>query len=154
MKIIKFGTAGKMVCIGDDPKRGTWYRISDSVRPFLVKMQEGDDVSIRSENQNGTETLVHINKGGNGSTTTASAPVNRVTGAQSSNTGASAKVFPQPDVEKKTYGKSQAEQDNIKRQALGNMASRSLIALQGFVTPENIEDITRRQYALFQELVG
>lgn len=157
MKIIKFGAAGKMVRIGEESRNSIWYKISDTVRPFLIKMAEGDDVTIRSEKQNGMDVLVHISKG-NGDVATDSAPVstNRIA---SKSTAYVSKSFPQPATDTgkattKTYGKSPEEQDSIKRQAIGNMASRSLIALQGQVTVENIGEVTRAQYALFQELVG
>lgn len=46
-----------------------------------------------------------------------------------------------------------SKQESIKRQAIGHMASRSLISLQGHITPNNIEEIATRLYKKFQELV-
>ncbi len=159
MKLIKFGTAGKMVCIGDDPKRGTWYKISDKVRPFLEKLHEGDEVSIRSEKHNSMEVLTHIQKGGNGVADVAPAPapaaavtssstgVNRVAKAVPSDTG----VTSTPT---KTYGKSAEEQDSIKRQATLHAMSRALICLQNQVLVEDICAVSTKIYAHFWDLVN
>lgn len=51
-----------------------------------------------------------------------------------------------------SYGKSKEEQDTIKRQAIGHMASRTLIG-SGLKGPE-LELAIKKLYALFQELVG
>ena len=44
--------------------------------------------------------------------------------------------------------------ESIKRQAIGHMTSRTLIALQGRVDPNNIYEIMAEIYKKYQELVG
>lgn len=53
-----------------------------------------------------------------------------------------------------SYNKSPEVQDSIKRQAIGHMTSRSLIALQGQVDPNNITGLMEVLYKKYQELVG
>jgi hypothetical protein len=56
------------------------------------------------------------------------------------------------------FDKSPAVQDAIKRQAIGHMTSRSLIALQKdsplITSNSTLEDTIRKLYKLYQELVG
>jgi hypothetical protein len=144
MQIVKFGTAGKMVLIGDDPKKATWYLISNEVRPFLEKFKIGDSVTIRSEKRNGTNTLLFISAEGAEPTPTKTYSGGGQTHATSAPTTTTTK----------TYGKSQEEQDSIKRQAIGHMTSRTLIALQGQVTQENILDLIELIYDKYVQKVG
>jgi len=53
-----------------------------------------------------------------------------------------------------TYTKSPEVQESIKRQAIGHMTSRSLIALTGQVDVNNIEEIAESLYKLYIRLVG
>lgn len=53
-----------------------------------------------------------------------------------------------------TYKKSPEVQESIKRQAIGHMTSRSLIALTGQVDVNNIEEIAESLYKLYVKLVG
>jgi len=53
-----------------------------------------------------------------------------------------------------TYTKSPEVQQSIKRQAIGHMTSRSLIALTGQVDVNNIEEIAESLYKLYVKLVG
>ncbi len=43
---------------------------------------------------------------------------------------------------------------SIKRQAIGHMTSRSLVALQGTLDPNTIQEVIRSLYKLYTELVG
>lgn len=60
--------------------------------------------------------------------------------------------YSKPSFQKSSYGKSPAEQETIKRQAIGHMVSRTLIgsALKG----TELELEIRRLYKIYQELVG
>ena len=53
-----------------------------------------------------------------------------------------------------SYGKTPEVQESIKRQAIGHMTSRSLIAMQGQVDPNNIVGLIETLYAKYRELVG
>ena len=74
--------------------------------------------------------------------------------ATSATTGAKPAWAPKPAGTTSGYGKSPAEQDSIKRQAIMHAVSRALIALQGQVSPDNIEEVAAKLYKKFQELVG
>ena len=56
--------------------------------------------------------------------------------------------------QKSSNKKTQAVQDSIKRQAIGHMTSRTLIALQGHVDPNTITDLMKTIYQIYVELVG
>jgi|WetSurSiteA1Bulk_404760.scaffolds.fasta_scaffold00683_9 hypothetical protein len=145
MQLVKFGTAGKMVLIGDDPKKATWYLISNEVRPFLEKFKVGDSVTIRSEKRNGTNTLLFISaEGAENKTSTSPTKSNALPSVS----------YNHPSSATKTYGKSQEEQDSIKRQAIGHMTSRTLIALQGQVSQENVCDLIELIYDKYVQKVG
>ena len=150
MKILRFGKAGKNVCIGVDSRTGEWYRISDAVRPYLAKFEEGADVDIKFEGPQDAKVLTHINT--------------------STGIGNSAELMhlvsptPTPAVVSKSVtttqpksnwgDKSPEVQDSIKRQAIGHMTSRTLIALQGQVNPGNINELIDTIYNKYVEKVG
>jgi hypothetical protein len=50
--------------------------------------------------------------------------------------------------------KSPDVQNSIKRQAIGHMVSRTIIGLQGQVSVEEVDEVARKLYKLYQELVG
>ena len=150
MKILRFGKAGKNVCIGVDSRTGEWYRISDAVRPYLAKFEEGADVDIKFEGPQDAKVLTHINT--------------------STGIGNSAELMhlvsptPTPAVVSKSVtttqpksnwgDKSPEVQDSIKRQAIMHATSRALIALQGQINVQNIEEVSSNLYKHFQNLVG
>lgn len=55
--------------------------------------------------------------------------------------------------EKKTWGKSPEEQDTIRRQAIGHMASRALNSMAGHVNPGNVLELSEMLYKYFKKLV-
>lgn len=148
MKLIKKGTAGKMVLIGEDSKSAKWYVIGENVQKFISGYNENDPISIRSEKVNGKDVLTFISKGGNGSLpSAASQPESRL--GEDKPVGKSAYT---PTT--KSYTKSPEEQNTIKRQAIMHAVSRSLNALQGFVNLDNIEEVTTKLYKHYETLVG
>lgn len=54
----------------------------------------------------------------------------------------------------KPYERSPETQELIRRQAVGNMASRALIALQGQVDPNNVCEVIDTLYKKFDELTS
>lgn len=155
MKIIQFGSSGNMIAVGEDEVTAVWFNIADNVKPFLDKFKVGDEVEIRSEKINGTETLKFIGKAGFAPKKPAFTP--RATG------GYTAKPAYQPKANVVTasapttaskFGRTPEENDSIKRQAIGHMTSRTLIALQGHVNTDNILIIMETVYKKYQELVG
>ena len=147
MRILRFGKAGKNVCIGADSRTGEWYRISDAVRPHLAKFQEGAEVDIKFEGPQDAKVLTHVSEFvyvncSPSVATTAPVIVNKPTVVATT----------QP---KSNWGdKSPEVQDSIKRQAIMHATSRALIALQGQINVQNIEEVSSNLYKHFQNLVG
>ena len=125
MKICAISEDKKFLKIGADFDSARWFGFPDSLAATISTIIRGDIVEItHSQQTNGKLILDSIKK-------TGSAVASQ-----------------------KTYGKTPEEQDSIKRQAIGHMTSRTLIALQGQVNPDNIEDIMVRLYKKYQILVG
>jgi len=123
MKLIQI--SNDMALIGESANNGTWYSIPSNVKSFITKIPIGSVVEINSENEGGKEVLKFIKTSGN---KPYSPKGNK------------------PPFKKTTYGKSPEEQESIRRQAVGHMVSRTLIALQGHVDPNNIQDIIDSLY--------
>jgi nucleoid-associated protein YgaU len=152
MKILKFGASGRMVQIGADPQNSEWYVITPTVENFIKTMKEGEDVTIRFEKTNGKNHLSFIQRG-NGAVSSTPTGTNRVGGY--TKTPYTPQATAKPDVGgAKTYGKSPAEQDTIKRQAVMHATSRSLISMQGRVNEENIFEISEKLYMHYWDLVN
>ncbi len=58
------------------------------------------------------------------------------------------------NLQKEQSPEGQSKQKSIKRQAIGNMTSRTLIALQGQISVDEVDSVARKIYKLYQELVG
>lgn len=141
MKVIKISSKGNMLSIGEDERSAKWYFLSEKVEGYVKSnIKVGDLVTIKSEDKNGDSTIVFISKEGN------------KLGAGSPFKPRISQDFPKQEV--KTYGKSPEEQNSIKRQAIGHMVSRSLIALQGQVDINNILSIIDTLYDKYVEKVG
>lgn len=121
-----------------------WATCSPAVKEFARNnFNEGDLIEFTYEQKNGKYNITSkVTKVGGSSTPPPSA--NR------SSTNNSSSYTPPPN---KT-DKGTDVNNSIKRQAIGHMTSRTLISMQGLVDPNNIEEITRKIYALYQELVG
>jgi len=61
---------------------------------------------------------------------------------------------PTPKTDEKNIFKGANVNASIKRQAIGHMTSRSLVALQGTLDPNTIQEVIRSLYKLYTELVG
>jgi hypothetical protein len=148
-KIVKFSRGNVYVFIGQDENNGKWYSPS-RVNKFMGSISVGDPVNIKSERIDKTNYLTFIQKA-NGT----SQP--EVTSADIEPTVAKEPIQQQTasTVSKaKTSWRSPEEMESIKRQAIMHAVSRSLIALQGQYTSDNIEPVIRKLYSLYQELVG
>ena len=140
LKIKAFGTKGYMVLIGpgnaksDDDK---WYFMSPEIKKQIDGVfLKGDSVVIKSETKNDKHHLTYINKTGSGP----AQPAGTTTAKPS--TG--------------YVARTPADNESIKRQALGNMTSRVLSGMMtsGICTLEQVEDQMERVYKKFQTLVG
>lgn len=146
MKLVRVGTQGQMVCIAEDGQyKGEWYRLTPETKAVLDAgtVKVGDSVVIKFSKKNNTNMLEYLALATVGAT------------ASQPGTPAPAKPAWTPKPAGTGYsGKSPAEQDTIKRQAIGHMTSRTLIGMQGLITPDNVFEITEKLYAHYQKLVG
>lgn len=144
MKIFNISKNGKMYLIGEKEEETKWYLATAKVAEEAKKFKIGDEVDIQSNLQGSSYYLSFIGKPGSV--------------AQSINTGATdsdkkAPLYP-PHIntpEKKYWGKSIEERNDIKRQAIAHATSR---VLQGIVTPDNVIELMTKVYKEFEKLVG
>lgn len=116
----------KYLKIGEDFNSARWFGIPEALMTITALLIKGDVVELtHSQGADGKLVLETIKK----------------TGAV-------------PAKEFKSYGKTPEEQNSIKRQAIGHMTSRTLIALQGQVDIGTIEGVMERIYKKYQILVG
>ena len=130
-----------MVKIDMDGKP-TWLRCSQGVKDYAKKnFIEGDEVEFEFDVKDDDYIITSYIK-----------KVGESAGGQSYN--------PPPESSNKSskssgkYTKSTSTNESIKRQAIGHMTSRTLIALQGHVNPNNILEMAETIYTKYQELVG
>jgi hypothetical protein len=141
MKIFAVSGNKKFYRIGETFPASIWYTASEDIIAVASAMAKGDVVEIKSE---------PAVSGGNPLMTS----IKKVGTAAPSNTSTSHASAPNSSYQKSTYGKSPEEQNNIKRLALGNMVSRSLIALQGHIDLNNIYEIIDTLYSKYEEKIG
>lgn len=138
----------KMVKIEVDGKE-IWAECSDPVKKWAKdNFKEGDVVELELAEKNGKYKVEgKITKEGQTSAPTTQTNSQPSTTSTPSNYSSSSSA-------KKTWGKTPEECDSIKRQAIGHMVSRSLIALQAHLDPNNIHEVAEQLYSTYQRLVG
>jgi hypothetical protein len=134
MKIQRLGKAGKMIAINEDGQALEWYVIGDDVKSYINDLKQGDPVTIKYELKNNSKVLMYIKKL-DGTGNAGSAPA-------------------KASVSQQSYGRTPADNESIKRQAMAHATSRTMISLQGQVNESNIEQLMERIYKKYQELVG
>jgi len=163
MILFKISQDKKFASIGKTEQEAEWYVIEPHVEKFVTSIPWGTEVGIKSEKKDNKNHLVFITdkpfKNSKGSPTTQSAPTPEPTSpAMPTEPLVSTPVTPvQPVTSPAPWSppaKSTEVQASIKRQAIGNMTSRSLVSLQGQLTPENIKQVISDLYAHYQVLVG
>ena len=145
--------------LGADVEKARWYGVADEAREAMDPIVHGDLVEIEFKDEAGKRVIVSAKK-------TGESPVvkSESTSSDKFTCGKCGKAMKDDTYEfcytcnqaepKKSYGKSPEEQATIKRQAIGHMTSRSLIALQGHIDPNNITGIMETLYKKYIELVG
>lgn len=129
MQICAISGDKKFLKLGEDFTSARWFGIPPTLETETASLAKGDIVVItHKQGADGKLVLETIKKTG---TVPAKTPE-----------------------QQKTYGKTPAEQDSIKRQAIGHMTSRTLIALQGQVNIGDIESVMEKLYKKYQFLVG
>lgn len=139
MKIFNISKNGKMYLIGEKEEETKWYLVTAKVAEEAKKYKIGDEVDIQSNLQGSSYYLNFIGKPGSIAKPSTTETHERKDTTQ---TGTS---------EKKYWGKSVEERNDIKRQAIAHATSR---VLQGIVTPENVIELMEKVYHKFEELVG
>jgi hypothetical protein len=138
MKILGISKAGNMWLLGTGEADGKWFFLGEAVLSFAKTFKRGDEVEVTTESKDGKNFVTYIKAG------------TKAPSTQSQTTSAS----PSGIYTKPTYGKSAEEQNSIKRQAIGNMTSRTIIGLQGLVDVNNIHDIIKAIYKTYEEIIG
>lgn len=123
MKIIAKSKNGKMLKIGESEESCKWYFIAENVLKFASSLNVKETVNIKHEQRNGKLYLTFISKGD------APAPSSKPSGSGNSSSGG-------------YKGKTDKEIESIERQVVLKVVGQGLIALQGHVTPQNIDQIS------------
>ena len=175
LKLFSIAKNGKMLRVGDSSlpsDKAPWYSMTDElVKIFPSKgFAVNDIVTIETNLQGGGQNFItSINKVG----TTDSTPVKTTNAVSTGATDKGAEV--QVTTQKKPYlpkeewiadqkakglwkentlDKGTDVNSSIKRQAIGHATSRTIIGMQGTVTPDNVCDVIRSIYKTYEELVG
>jgi hypothetical protein len=150
--------------------REVWATCSKAVKEYAKKtFKEGDEVEFEYEEKDGKITINGYIKIPGGATPQDNADAG-ATGTDDTSPEFTCEVCGtalKDGKYKKCYSCNQANpsssssksyspevNESIKRQAIGHMTSRALMALQGQVDLNTIHDVTKKLYATFQELVG
>jgi len=148
--------------------------MTDAVMQTIDKFNNGDDVTIESIKENGSDFITSLIAGTATQAESIIAPSLQDTPAeQTVSTGSTYKEgnsFKEPFLPKDEWiakmkkegkwkggssmEKSPEVQNSIKRQAIGHMTSRTLIGMQGIVTPDNVIELIDKLYAKYVEIVG
>lgn len=157
IKFIKLAKKQPMISVNIDGK-DVWVKASDAVMKFAGEhFKEGDLVNLEGNDKGKMMYVTKITKAG-ASTGGAQSP------AQAQKT---AEVQPPKPEEKKEekapasvnnysgnkYAKSPEEQASIRSQAIGHMVSRTLIAMQGTVEPNNVCSLIDTLYQKYNSIV-
>lgn len=139
-KFVKSAHQKDMINVDIDGVGTKWLFCDKAVKTFAkMNFKEGDEIEFDYEEKDGKFTVNgYVKKAGS---------------------EASSEGYTPPPEAKSSYSggsgyKSQEVQESIKRQAIGHMVSRSLIALQGHVDLSNIEKTATSLYKTYQTLVG
>lgn len=153
-KIVRFSKQGNMVQIPTDKNPVKWFFLNDAVIAFTKNkgFVSGDEVEFEVDNPNQkTPTITKMWKVGQKPSSTPASVSSKVEKPKeelkkpASSNGTNNTTSYQTAEEKKSEG--------IKRLAIGNMTSRALISLQGYVNEDNIETIAEKLYKKFEQLV-
>jgi hypothetical protein len=143
-----------MVLVNIDGKE-EWAKTTDKVVAYAKEhFQRDEEVVLVSKRQGKMLFIDKIMKPGQ----TEQAPA-QTAGASSAPGGAQAPVQEQKPPQtggyqkNNSYGKSPEEQASIRSQAIGHMVSRTLIAMQGTVEPNNVCALIDTLYQKYSSIV-
>lgn len=155
---------GLMLKIKDDTKEGyTWYYLAPNVMDFAKTLLYESDLDLKFEVKDGKQYITSIKVLSTTNTNSFKPQGGSMDEYKCIRCGTKLK----DNTYKTCYNCSMEirkelsnspeeknKQDSIKRQAIGHMTSRSLIALQGQVDVNNINSIIESLYKKYVELVG
>jgi len=140
MKIQQMRHDKKAYRIGEKDTDNNWFQITPAVESFCKTLNYGDEVEIKYETRSDRQrylTFVKKIADGDGKPT----PVITTADQTTLGTGYT------------PYKKSPEQSEQIKRLAIGNMTSRSLIALQAHLTLDNVLEIIDKIYEKYTSKV-
>jgi len=162
---------GKSVLLSNPEVGDRWYALSAPVEKFVKNIEIGDDVDFRTSEDNGVEIISFISKepivdkkSGYVSTPASSVPTELaepttiyppVTGYACKVCGASLKDGKYETCytcsmklrkEQASSPEEQSKQESIKRLAVGNATSRTMIAMQGKIDETNVVAVFNKIY--------
>ena len=144
MKVFAISRDKQFFKIGEDTNSAQWYSYADNVANFIKSINVDDEVSLKAaKNPDGKLVITFIKKGASGNRPQQGPASSSVPGSPSSTPNYQAQSEYQ-------QMKNPEEADFIKRQAIGHMVSRALIALQGQVDLTNIDSVIKQLYTTFK----
>ncbi len=158
MKVCAVSGDKKYLRLGETFDNSRWYVITDKVKEVASTVSAGDTVEVKAEQKdNGKLYLSEIKKTGSApaSSTSTSKHACEKCGKPLKDDSyptcytCSMKERNSPE----NLDKEAKKQATIRRQAIGHMTSRALIALQGIVDINNITSIAETLYKKFRSLV-
>jgi hypothetical protein len=180
MKLFAKSKNGKMLKVGDTAEDSKWYFMTEDVIKWIAthSIKAGDIITIATKKDQGSDFITSINVGNSAPQTTSTPTVPlQATGSTLNNgndfgkkpwlpkdewiakmkaegkwTGGDGSASDKP--QSKSWSKSPEEQNTIKRQAIGHMTSRTLISMQGIITPDNVLEMIEKLYNKYTELIG
>jgi ferredoxin len=159
MKLIARSKQGNMLKMEDttNPKGYVWYFLAPGVLELAQTFEYGTELTLTVEQKSEGETItdIKIGKGdvvvkSNGEFACAKCGAKLKDGTYKTCYTCSMEIRKQTE----NSPEEKTKQDSIKRQAIGHMTSRTLIALQGHVDPNNVNAIAESIYKKYIELVG
>lgn len=147
-----------------DGKTGVWATCTPAVKGYAsTTFKAGDIVDVQSEPTG--EVGLHVTRiskaGQGGGVTTSTVSTTAPTCEDCGKALKDAKYKKCYTCNKKnpsksggSYGKTPEVQESIKRQAIGHMVSRTLIALTGQIDRNSVTEVMEVLYKHYQELVG
>ncbi len=148
MKFLKLSPNNNYAQIGEDIRTAKWYNINE-VKDILPSLKEGDEITIDSEQRSGAYYLTFLSKG------IVDLPNKKESKPIETNISSQPKqVSVNTNIGSNYKGMTQDTQESIKRQAIGHMTSRTLMALQGLVNIDNVITLIDLLYDKYKEKVG
>lgn len=180
MKLFAKSPNGKMIKVGEDSATASFHFITEEVKKVIGDFNINDEVTVTIKNENGNKFITSIVKGSaspapvlkpisssptTGSTMNSGNGFNKPAPINNPPINApKAPYLPREEWEAKMKAEGKWNSDkpalssdvnsSIKRQAIANATSRTIVGMNGTVTPENVIEVIEKIYNKYVELVG